>query len=100
MKKIGLKSANIVENISESTVATSDSERKVVKMEENKTITKVKAKIDMLESGIEDFENNISNLQDELEQLQYDMEEVDEEDEDATVENYLRFFLAPVVEDF
>ena len=75
MKKIGLKSANIVENISESTVATSDSERKVVKMEENKTITKVKAKIDMLESGIEDFENNISNLQDELEQLQYDMEE-------------------------
>lgn len=32
--------------------------------------------------------------------IQYDMEEVDEEDEDATVENYLRFFLAPVVEDF
>ena len=32
--------------------------------------------------------------------IQYDMEEIDEEDEDAKVENYLRFFLAPIVEDF
>ena len=32
--------------------------------------------------------------------IQYDMEEVDEEDEDAKAENYLRFFLAPIVEDF
>ena len=75
MKKIGLKLAHIVENISESLVATGDSERKVVKMEENKTITKLIAKIDMLESGIEDFENNISVLQDDLQLLQEDMEE-------------------------
>ena len=32
--------------------------------------------------------------------IQYDMEEIDEEDEDTKVENYLRFFLAPIVEDF
>ena len=32
--------------------------------------------------------------------IQYDMEEIDEEDEDAKAENYLRFFLAPIVEDF
>jgi len=44
-------------------------------MTENKTITKLIAKIDMLESGIDDFENNISVLKDDLEQLQYDMEE-------------------------
>ena len=29
--------------------------------------------------------------------IQYDMEEIDEEDEDTKVENYLRFFLAPIV---
>lgn len=62
-------------NSAESFVAMRDSAGKEVKMEENKTITKVKAKIDMLESGIEDFENNISEMQDDLEQLQYDMEE-------------------------
>ena len=33
--------------------------------------------------------------------IQYDMDDnVDEEDEDAKAENYLRFFLAPIVEDF
>ena len=32
--------------------------------------------------------------------IQYDMEEIDDEDEDAKAENYLRFFLAPIVEDF
>ena len=32
--------------------------------------------------------------------IQYDMEEIDDEDEEAEAENYLRFFLAPVVEDF
>ena len=75
MKKIGVKFANIVENSAESCVAMRDSAGKEVKMTENKTLTKLIAKIEMLESGIEDFENNISVLKDDLEQLQYDMEE-------------------------
>lgn len=62
-------------NSAESCVATRDSAGKEVKMTENKTITKLIAKIDMLESGIEDFENNISVLQDDLQLLQEDMEE-------------------------
>ena len=33
--------------------------------------------------------------------IQYDMDElVDDEDEEKEPENYLRFFLAPIVEDF
>tara|TARA_R100000278_G_C5475024_1_gene166008 strand:+ start:620 stop:898 length:279 start_codon:yes stop_codon:yes gene_type:complete len=72
---VGLISHHTRRNSAESCVATRDSAGKGVKMTENKTITKLIAKIDMLESGIEDFENNISVLQDDLQVLQEDMEE-------------------------
>ena len=75
---IGSKTANIVDNSTESMVATADSVEKGAKMPENKLETILKARIDAVSSDFEDLQSQFQDIEWKMDEINSAMEDLNE----------------------